>query len=163
MFKKISLCFVVATVMLLFSGAVLMAQDNHSQWKNHQPPKQSPFLITSDLPHLTKVLMQHWDNASLQLSDEQKDRLLVVRKETITAVKALAPQIAPLKQQVVEGIFAGKAPSELSVAVEAIAKLKTQATMIHLKCTYDTKEILSQQQLDLLLGLQSVAARSALS
>ena len=97
--------------------------------------------------------MQHWDNTKLQLSEEQKTLLLVVREETMKGVKGLAPQIAPLQEQVTEGIFSGKTPDELSVAVQDIAKLKTEATMIHLKCIYDTSEILNQQQLDLLLRL----------
>ena len=97
--------------------------------------------------------MQHWDNTKLQLTEEQKNQLLIIREETMKGVKGLAPQIAPLQKQVTEGIFSGKAPDELSVAVQDIAKLKTKATMIHLKCIYDTSEILNQQQLDLLLRL----------
>ena len=153
MLKKMLLSLAILITMFSLSSTNLMAQNNSSPEKGNQQQKQSPFLITSELPHLTKLLMQHWDNTKLQLTEEQKNQLLIVREETMTGVKGLAPKIAPLQEQVTEGIFSGKTPDELSVAVQDIAKLKTKATMIHLKCIYDTSEILNQQQLDLLLRL----------
>ena len=153
MFKKMFLSLAILITMFSLSSTNLMAQDNSSPEKGKQQQKQSPFLITSELPHLTKLLMQQWENPKLQLTEEQKTQLLVVREETMTGVKGLAPQIAPLQKQVTEGIFSGKTPDELSVTVQDVAKLKTEATMIHLKCIYDTSEILNQQQLDFLLRL----------
>lgn len=146
MLKKIILCLAVLTI--IFSGNTLMAQGNNP---GHQK-KQSPFLITSGLPHLTKLLMQQWDNATLQLTEEQKTQLLVVRKETLKGVKRLTPQVLALQKQVTEGIFLGKTPDELNSDVQALSKLKTEATMVHLTCIYDTSEILNQHQLDILLN-----------
>jgi len=105
MLQKMALSLAILTTIFLLSGTTLMAQDNGSPEKNSQQQKQSPFLITNELPHLTKLLIQQWDNSELQLSGEQKAQLLVVRKETITGVKGLAPQIAPLEKRVTEGIF----------------------------------------------------------
>ena len=119
--------------------------------RTSQQKNKSPFLITGELPHLTKLLMQQWDNPTLNLTEDQKPQLLVVRKETIAGVKNLAPQVASLQKQVTEGIFIGKTPDELHSIVQAISKLKAEATMIHLKCIFDTSEILNQQQLDILL------------
>ena len=153
MLKKMALCLAVLTTIFSLSGTVLMAQDNSTQEKDKLQQKQSPFLITSDLPHLTKLLIQQWDNSELKLTEDQKTQLLVVRKETMSGVQGLAPQILPLQRQVAEGIFSGKTPDELNAAVQTISKLKTEATMIHLKCIYDTNAILTQRQLDLLLEL----------
>ncbi len=153
MLKKVTLSLVVVVSIFLLSETVLMAQDSGSSEKDNQQQKQSPFLIANELPHLTKLLIQQWDNPKLQLSEEQKKQLLAVREETMAGVKNLAPQIPPFQKQVTEGIFDGKTPAELSPAVQAISKLKAEATMIHLKCIYDTSKILSQQQLDLLLQL----------
>jgi hypothetical protein len=153
MLRKMTLILAVLTIIISMSGTILRAQDNSTPGKDNQQQKQSPFLITSELPHLTKLLIQQWDNSELKLTEEQKAQLLVVRKETISGVKGLAPKILPLQKQVVEGIFSGKTPNELNAAVQAISKLKTEATMIHLKCIYDTNKILNQQQLDLLLEL----------
>jgi len=153
MLKKIALHLVVLTTIFSLTSTTLLAQDNSSPEKDKQQQKQSPFLITSELPHLTKLLMQQWDNPKLQLTEEQKAQLLVVRKETMTGVKSISPQIIPLQKQVTEGIFTGKTPDELSSIVQAISQLKAEATMIHLKCIYDTSKILNQQQLELLLEL----------
>jgi hypothetical protein len=95
--------------------------------------------------------MQKWDNSTFHLTEDQKPQLLVVRKETMDGVKNLAPQITSLQKQVTEGIFIGKTPDELHSIVQAISKLKAEATMIHLKCIFDTSKILNQQQLDILL------------
>ncbi len=151
MLKRKILFFPILLAIFLLSSTNLMAQSNNSPGRDNQQNKQSPFLITSELPHLTKLLMKQWDNSTLHLTKEQKSQLLVVRKETMAGVKNLAPQIASLQKQVTEGIFIEKTPDELNAAVQAIAKLKAEATMIHLKCIYDTRKILNQQQLDILL------------
>lgn len=143
MLKKIILCLAALTIIFSLSSTNLMAQS--------QQKKQSPFLITGELPHLTKILMQQWDNTTLHLTEDQKPQLLVVRKETMAGVKNIAPKIASLQKQVTEGIFIGKTPDELHSIVQTISKLKAEATMIHLKCIFDTSNILNQQQLDILL------------
>ena len=150
MLKKLILCLSTLAMIFSLSSSNLMAQGNNSPTGEGQPKKQSPFLITSKLPHLTKLLMQQWDNPTLHLTEEQKPQLLVVRKDTIAGVENLAPQIASLQKQVTEGIFIGKTPEELHSIVQAISKLKAKATMIHLKCIFDTSKILTKQQLDIL-------------
>ncbi len=147
--------FVAAAVLMtvIFSAAGLLAQGHGGSSGPGQQKKSPPFLITGKLPHLTKLLMQQWDNPELNLSDEQKSRLMVVRKETIGAVRRLGPKIAALEKQVVEGIFAGKSPEELRPLVETIARLKTRATMVHLQCIHDTSNILTGAQLEFLKKL----------
>lgn len=152
MLKKLILCF-ATSIMLSLSSTSLMAQGNDSHAGEGQQKKQSPFLITGELPHFTKLLMQQWDNVALHLTEEQKPQLLAVRKRTIGGVKKLSPEIASLQKQVEEGVFTGKTPDELYSLVQAISKLKAEATMIHLKCIFDTSRILNQQQLDILLKL----------
>jgi hypothetical protein len=124
-----------------------MAQGSENEKTN------SPFLITGKMPHLTKLLMQQWDNAELHLSDEQKSKLLVVRKETIGNAQRLGKEISPLENQVVEGSHSGKTPEELQSLVQTIAKLKAEATMTHLQCIYNSSNILDQQQLAFLNSL----------
>ena len=151
MLKILILCLATLAIIFSLSSTNLMAQGNNSPTGEGQQKKQSPFLITGELPHLTKLIMQQWDNSTLHLTEAQKPQLLVVRKETMAAVKNLTPQISSLQKQVTEGIFIGKTPDELHSIVQAISKLKAEATMIHLKCIFDTSKILNQQQLDILL------------
>ena len=149
---KMILCLAILAMAFSLTSSRSFAEDSKYIDKGNSQSKESPFLIVNRLPHLTKILMQHWDDPALKLSEEQNTRLLVVRKETMAGVKAIAPQVSSLQKQVTEGIFSGKTPDELNADVQAISKLKTEATMIHLKCIFDTSAVLTPQQLDTLLA-----------
>jgi len=112
----------------------------------------SPFLINKEeLPHLTKLLMQSWDKEALNLTKEQKEKLLVIRKETISGVKKIKKALKPLEAKVIELAYEGAELKEIQPTVDEIAKLKAQATMIHLKCLKDSIEILNEKQMELIL------------
>jgi len=112
----------------------------------------SPFLINkSALPHITKMLVEDWDKASLGLSDEQKTKLLVVRKETMSGVKAIKQRVAKLEAEIIEAMVDREELEDISKKVDEVALLKAKATKIHLKCISDTISILSDKQLEFLL------------
>ncbi|MFK5977024.1 MAG: hypothetical protein QM493_10990 [Sulfurovum sp.] len=114
--------------------------------------QSSPFLINqSALPHITKMLVEDWDKASLGLSDEQKTKLLVVRKSTISAVKAVKQKVAKLEAEIVEAMVDGESLVDIGKKVDEVALLKAQATKTHLKCIADTIGILTDEQLEFLL------------
>lgn len=144
MIKKHVVFVTVSLLLLLLSTGNLLAEKEGTQ-KN-----SPPFLITGKLPHLTKLLMQQWENTELHLSDEQKGKLLVIRKETIDSVQRLGKEVGTLEKQVVESSLSGKTPEEMQTLVQDIAKLKIEATMVHLRCIYETNKILDQRQLDFL-------------
>jgi Spy/CpxP family protein refolding chaperone len=146
MMRKTTFCMVLSAIVILLSGATLRAETEGAV---------SPFLIAEGLPHLTKVLMAQWDNSALKLTEAQKEQLLVVRKKTMSAVKKLTPQAEVLRNQVIEGINVGKTPAELEPLVQKLAKLKARATQVHLECIYDTRQILTSEQRDLLGDLSS--------
>lgn len=131
----------------LFSKTNLMAQSGKSA-AGKKP--QKPFLITSTLPHLAVRMMNHLDDPVLHLTEEQKGKLIAVRKEVIATVQKIAKEVFPLEKEVADGIFAGKTPDELRLLVQKIAGLKAEATMVQLQCIYDFSKILDQQQLDFL-------------
>ena len=111
----------------------------------------SPFLINQEaLPHMTKVLMENWDKATVGLSTEQKEKLLVVRKNTIGAVKNLKKQIKVLEAAIIEAVVDAEDPKSVSTKVDEVAKLKAEATKVHLKCITDTVEILNDEQMETL-------------
>jgi hypothetical protein len=146
--------FILVTLLLLvFSLTVTNGMAQGSGADKGKQKNSSPFLITGKMPHLTKILMQHWDNAELNLSDEQKSKLLVVRKETIGSAQRLGKEISPLENQVAAGSLSGKTPEELKELVQKVAGLKAEATMVHLQCIYDTSNILNEKQLALLHNL----------
>ena len=114
--------------------------------------KNSPFLMNIDaLPHLTKILMHHWDKEALNLSKEQKEKLLVVRKETMTGVKKIKQALKPLQSEIMDLMYEGADLKLLQPKVDEVAKLKAQATMIHLKCLKDSIEVLTDKQMEYIL------------
>lgn len=90
-----------------------------------------------------------WDDADLALTPKQKQKLLKIRKETIRGAKALMKQIKQLEAKVVQASKNGAAPASLQADVQKIASLRAQATMLHLKCIYITKSVLTKDQIDM--------------
>jgi hypothetical protein len=114
--------------------------------------KASPFLINNDnLPHMTKLIMQNWDKATLGLTPEQKEKLLKVRKETMSGIAKIKQKLQMLELDVADAMIDREDPKSVEKQLEEIAQLKLQATKIHLKCIADTTSILSEEQVAVLL------------
>jgi len=114
--------------------------------------KGSPFLMNQDtMPHLTKMLIENWDKGALGLTTEQKTKLMVVRKETISGVKAIKMKLSTLEPEIVEALVDEESLKTIQPKVEEVAKLKAEATMIHLKCLKDSVNVLTEEQLEYLL------------
>ena len=141
MIKHLTLCLTITLLAFTFSATTPFAKG-----------KSSPFLITDGLPHLTKLLMQQWDNPQLQLSESQKTKLMVIRTETISGVRSLGPRVGALQQEVIDGIKKGKTPGDLKDTVNKLAALKAEATMLHLQCIHKTNAILDPEQTAILTG-----------
>ncbi len=146
MLKNIVLVFTLLGMGFISMGGV--AQTTVKVNKKNPPPF---LVVTEKLPHLTKGVMKLWDNPQFGLTETQKPELLALRKETIKAVNTLSSKIAPLERQVTQGIFSGKTPEMLQETVDSIARLKKEATMVHLVCIFKTKQVLTKAQFEFLL------------
>ena len=115
--------------------------------------KNSPFLMNQDeLPHLTKMLIEHWNKAKLGLTSEQKKKLLVVRTETLRDIKRIKKLLKVLEAEVIEmTVDEDISLKEIAPKIERISLLKAEATMIHIECLKDSVSILNDEQLELLL------------
>lgn len=115
--------------------------------------QNSPFLINKEaLPHLTKLLIKHWDKKALGLSDDQKKELLIIRSYTIGELKKAKVVIDTLESEIMESLFMDDAlPKNLDNKIDEIAKLKASVTKIHIQCIFDTLKILEDVQIDFLL------------
>lgn len=112
----------------------------------------SPFLVNKEeLPHLTKLLIKNWDKAALGLSDEQKEKLLVVRNETISAVKKIQEKVEELEAEIIEAAVDGEPLEQMYPKLEEVAKLKVEATKVQLNCLKRSMEILNDAQIEYLL------------
>jgi hypothetical protein len=137
--------FVAAS--LLLTGLGISSLQAQQTTKNK---KAKPFLIQGKLPHLTMMVKMLWNDEDLALTPEQKQKLLIIRKETISGAQALGKKIFALEDKIVKASNEGVTPSELKDDVQELANLRAQATMLHLKCIYNTRKILTTDQLYIL-------------
>jgi len=112
--------------------------------------KQKPFLIHGKLPHLTGTIMQLWDDEDLALTPEQKTKLKQIRLKTVNGLATLKGEVFPLENEIVNASMNGANPEDLEEDVEKLAELRAEATIIHLNCIYNTKNILTKKQLQLI-------------
>ena len=112
-----------------------------------------PFLSQGLIPHYTKKIAQNWNDTFLELTNEQKPKLKKVREDTMKNLGKIKKLLEPLEIQLAKKITTGSKPQELQNIVNKIAKLKSKATMIHLRCVYNTQKILTKDQLDMLPSL----------
>jgi len=143
----------VVVIALLTSTAAVFSEEAQAGDSGAavKPSARKPFLVAGKMPHLTGILKQNWDDADLELTAEQKMGLLVIRKNTMSAVMGLAGELDPLESSLAEQAMAGTPPDELAPLVDKISALKTEATMTHLRCLHDTMEILDDRQLAMVL------------
>lgn len=106
-----------------------------------------PFLIQKGLPHLTGIIKNLWDDEDLALTQKQKEELLVVRKDTLSGVRSLNLEIQALESEIVLKAMRGETPASLQEKVKKLALLRAEATMVHLRCIYETRKILTKEQL----------------
>ncbi|MCF6331208.1 MAG: hypothetical protein L3I99_06645 [Sulfurimonas sp.] len=138
--KFLKLCTAIALIMSL--GSISLKA---------QPLKPSkPFLIQGKLPHLVSTVKILWDDDDLALSDEQKEKLTIVKKNTKKQVKNLAKEINKLQSYIVKATLDGMQPKNLKDDMYKLAKLRADASMVHLECIYNTREILSPEQLKII-------------
>jgi len=161
--KKVLLSSIAALSLLLISaqavemkcaagkcGAAMKQGMTPKAKKMKRKGMQSPFLIKHGLPHYTKMVMKSWDDPKLGLTEEQKSKLLEVRKETMGSVTKIKPEVMKLKKKIIEASKTGAKSDTLKEKVQKLASLEAEATMTHLKCIENTKTILKPEQLQYL-------------
>ncbi len=151
---KKSIILLVTLVSLSFASDTITKKEhqNHQHQmsaKHKKMKKNPPFLIIGKMPHLTRLVKSNWDK--LDLTKEQQEKLIKLRKETISNIKSLTPKIRKLEKEVAKSALLGDEPKSLKDKVNEIAALKAKATMVHIKCIYETKKILTPKQLEKIL------------
>jgi len=110
----------------------------------------SPFLIKRGLPHMTKIVARYWNDPGLALQTAQKEKLMEIRKETMSGIKQLKPQVMALTQKIIKANRTGIAAEKQKERVEKLASLQAKATMLQLQCIEKTKAVLSPEQMNYL-------------
>jgi predicted secreted protein len=86
----------------------------------------------------------------IDLSDEQQERLLKVRQETMKEVRAIKPQIKTLVEKIKTLTQKNEKIEKIMPLVQEVATLKAHATEVQLICLAKSKEILTDKQLEFL-------------
>ena len=136
-------------VLTILSSALLVASLGVTTLSANQGQPKKPFLIQGELPHLTGMVHILWDDEDLALTADQKTKLAVVKKDTMTKAKSLGKIINALEAKIVKASEDGAKPETLKDSVSRLASLRAEATMVHLHCIYNTRHILTQDQLDI--------------
>jgi len=153
MIKKLTITSLTALSLLLVSAQATeintMSEASMAKMgtKMHAQRKDSPFLIKHGIPHMTNLLKMSWDDAKLALTPEQKEKLLVVRKETMGSVKALKTQVQALRNEIRKAAVTDAKATDLKAKVEKLAAFEVEATMVHLKCLDNSKAVLKPEQI----------------
>jgi len=150
---RLTLAAVVISVLSCTATVLAEEADIDENGAKMKPPARTPFLVAGKMPHLTGILKQHWDDPNLELTPEQKAVLLEIRMNTMSAVMGLAKELDQLESSLAEQAMAAVPPDQLAPLVDKISDLKTEATMVHLRCIHDTMEILDDRQLTTLLDM----------
>ena len=114
--------------------------------KNENFPKEY-FLIPKNLPFSMGLVLHHPQSSTLNLTKEQKDKLVKVKAETVPNVTKMAKEIKNLELSLVKQITQeAKKASELDELVDTIAQKKATLTKAHLKCIETVRDTLTQEQ-----------------
>ena len=140
---KTPLSILLGSLLLLGSTATLSANST-------KKAQSKPFLIQGKLPHLTMMVKMMWEDKDLALTPAQKQKLLKIRRDTISGAQKLNQEIMALEDKIVKASNDGVNPESLKKDVFKLADLRAEATMLHLNCIYKTRKILTQDQLDIL-------------
>lgn len=151
----VHIALTVVVIILMTSTGPAFSEETHTHDSGAatKPPARKPFLVAGLMPHLTGILKQHWDDSGLALTTEQKVVLLEIRKNTMSAIIGLAEELDQLESSLAVQAMGGTPPDQLAPLVDTISGLKTDATMVHLRCIHDTMEILDDRQLTTLLEM----------
>lgn len=114
------------------------------------------FLISKNLPFMAGLTLHHPRSSELNLSKEQIDKIVAIKKKTVPSVLKIAMKIRGLEQKLTKDVvFKNQNPKEADLLIDEIAKLKTSLSKKHIRCIQNVKAILSMQQFQKLVEYSS--------
>ncbi len=109
------------------------------------------FLISKNLPFLVGYSLHHPQSSTLNLSQEQIDKITAVKEVTVPKVLKMAKKIKKLELKLVDNMQSKDVDVEAQYPlVDEIAQLKVKLTRAHLKCIKSVRNILTDEQFETL-------------
>jgi len=119
--------------------------------------RNSPFLMNqSSLPQITLLLMKNWGKGKLGLSNEQKSKLLKIRTHVVENIKNIKEKLYEIERDIIELTMYDGEIELIEAKVNEASKLKAKATMVQIKCIIASVEILTDEQMTVLVPLWEV-------
>ena len=112
------------------------------------------FLIPKNLPYLVGMTLYDPSSSNLELSKEQIDAILKIKKELMAVAVEKSLIVKKLELEIVEKIglkHDGTKAKDLYSKVDEIAKLKAELTKVHLDCIEKVKAVLTTKQFEEML------------
>jgi hypothetical protein len=112
------------------------------------------FLMPKNLPYLVGMTLYDSSSSNLELSEEQINAILKIKKELMSEAAKKALVVKKLELELMQKVsFKHKTPkmSEFYPMVDEIAKLRAELTKIHLNCIEKVKAVLTKEQFEEML------------
>ncbi len=112
------------------------------------------FLIPKNLPFLIGMALYDDSSSNLNLSKEQIEAILKIKKELMAEAIDKALVIKKMELEMMQEIsfkYESKKATEFHSTVDEIAKLKAELTKIHLDCIEKVKAVLTPEQYEEML------------
>jgi hypothetical protein len=114
------------------------------------------FLVSQNLPFLVGTALFHPNSDTLNLSKEQLDKLVEMKKTVVPVSAKMAKEVKAMELELAKAVVIDrKDPKIQKGLVEKIAEAKEKMTMAHLDCIHTVQNLLSKEQFETLLKLAS--------
>lgn len=117
------------------------------------------FLIPRNLPFMVGLALHHPMSKTLDLNDEQIDKIQAIKASTVPAVIASAKKTKELELELARRVINGEDFDALMPMVEEISGLRTALTKKHLRCIRQVHNVLTDSQYKKLLAYAAGSKR----
>ncbi len=122
-----------------------------SKFNKHEHFPKEYFLIPKNLPYALGLVLHHPKSSTLELTKEQTEQLVAMKKAKKPVILKEAKEIKKLELSLVDMLETNegnrtKVTDEMSKLVDEIAKKKAELTKQHLQCVIEVQNVLTPQQ-----------------
>ena len=122
-----------------------------SPFNKHENFPKEYFLIPKNLPFALGLVLHHPKSSTLNLSKEQTEKLVTMKKEKKPVILKSAKEIKDLELKLLSMLETNegnrtKVTDEMSKLVDTIATKKAELTKAHLQCIIDVQNTLTAEQ-----------------
>jgi hypothetical protein len=134
-----------------FKEKLAKAAGQFGPFSNSEDFPKTYFLIPDNLPFMVGLTLNHPKSKTLNLSGEQKAKILEIKKTTVPVVVRTASKIKGLELDLAQQVINNEKPDVLMDLVDQVGSLRIELTKKHLNCIKQVRDILTQEQFESLL------------